>query len=65
MDSDELAVVERTETPIYLPVNPNRLRELLLLGGGDLGIQPQPVPEVARIDTTSTIGIWDLAPLVK
>lgn len=61
----ELAVVERTSTPVYGPGSGQPFNPF----GSDLKLQDslwlQPAREVIRTDHTSVIGVWDLAPLAK
>lgn len=67
----ELAVVERTSTPIYAQGSDPQFGVVWdrpVLGGrnnqlNDLFIQP--AQQVIRTDHTSVVGVWDLAPLLK
>ena len=64
----ELAVVERTSTPIYAEAPAQQLDILWGAnppGGGQFGGLIGSAQHVIRTDHTSVVGIWDLTPLVK
>jgi hypothetical protein len=66
----ELAVIERTEVPVYAAAPAQAFDGLWNgppPGGGQFGGLGyiQPAQQVIRTDHTSVIGVWDLAPLVK